>query len=349
MKKKDTNLFPITMQFGTISKPWRNPNLFVTADNQPDNEPGEPTSYEPLRMNKLEKNQEYYLVANVLNEDEHSVFGIAIDFYLCKPSGGIKPEDLNESTRIGQTGGPIFPNTSAEFITFQPFSVDHSGHFCIVAHISTVRPDSQIGDYSEIPTNSKGCIDASAPNMAQRNINVHSAPKGSSAMMFQFNVPAGVNEVKLTRTPLAEGRELLEDSGMAHLEHEAEEVPRFEFYRVGESTPIEIIARDRIASQPTIDLSRYQNIELSVRVELPQVDQENTGAIYTFSDKDDTEGLEMVLSFQTDADEKADKEEKKMEKYSDAWWGNFERYVGKRRANRFKERWEARRQKRQAR
>ena len=331
------NEYPLNLQHGEITRVWRNPNLFVTDDGVPDEEPGEegPT-YDPVDMSKLDDNIPYYFVADT----EFTGTRLSrpqIRFYWCNPSGGITPDKLQvlgDATRQTMTPG------IKQLITDMPSAIPQSGHLCLIAWIvkdtldrSTVYPDT-------IPTKPNGTIDASHPLVAQRNVTVIDIPNDEESVMFEFSVPAGINEIQIKRSPIAENRDLLEESGMGNLTNEAEEAPRMEIFQEGRGLPVDVFNSEAVSKSPVIDMTKYNDVKLTVRAELPKVNTPDTGAIYSFETIDEQDGVAMIVAYkQTEPTEK-------VERGTEEWFQRYEKLFGKRKAAMGRKRWKRRRNRR---
>lgn len=331
------NEYPLSLQHGTISRVWRNPNLFVTDDNVSDGGTSTDPIYDPVDSSRLEAGQNYFYVADVEFDGSNGrpVSNPQINYYWANPSGGITPDELQPlSLAADQSTVQLFPATQGtRQIISRPNDIPNRGHFCLIAWIVGDTFDHVTQYPTSIPTKGNGTVDAASPLVAQRNIDVIDVPEGQSAM-FQFSVPAGVNEIQIKRAPLAENRDLLEDSGMGNLNVEAEESPKMEIYEEGAGIPIHILNADAVGESPVLDLSEFPATKFTVRAELPKVNNPDTGAIYNFETPDEKDGVAIVLAYNQS------EEPEDMEQGSDQWLQHKEKLFGKRRAELAKTRWE---------
>lgn len=333
----DNPSYPLTLHHGTISRVWRNPNLFVTEDNVSDGGTSTDPIYDPVDSSRLEAGQNYYYVADVEWDESNPapVSNPQINYYWANPSGGITPDELQPlSLAVDQSTVQIIPRgQGTRQIISRPNDIPNRGHFCLIAWITGDTFDHVTQYPATIPLKGNGTVDANHPLVAQRNIDVIEVPEGNSAM-FQFSVPAGVNEIQIKRSPLAENRDLLEDSGMGNLNVEAKESPKMEIYEEGAGIPIHILNAEAVAESPILDLTEFPATKFTVRAELPEVDNPDTGAIYSFETPDEKDGVAIVLAYnQSEAPEQ-------MEKGTEAWFEHKEKLFGKRRAELAKARWE---------
>ena len=333
--------YPLSLHYDpdSITRVWRNPNLFVTDDNSSDGGTATDPTYDPVDSSRLEAGKAYYFVANTEFDGSNNrpVSNPQINYYWANPAGGILPSELQPlSLAADQPTVQILPKAQeTRQIISRSGEIPNRGHFCLIAWIVGDTMDNITTYPTTIPTKSDGTVDAGNPLVAQRNIDVIDVPEGDSAM-FQFSVPVGVNEIQIKRTPLAESRDLLEDSGMGNLTREASESPRMEIYEEGDPLPAFIFNAEALSKSPTLDLTLYPTTKFNVRAELPKVDQPDTGAIYSFETPNEQDGVAIVLAYkQTEEPEINDRS-------SDAWFERVEQLFGKKRADMTRERWQRR-------
>ena len=322
-----------------IPRVWRNPNLFVTDDNSSDGGTVTDPTYDPVDSSRLEAGKAYYFIADTqfTGSNNRPVSNPQVNYYWCNPSGGIMPDELQPlSLAADQPGVQILPRAQGiREIISRSGEMPNRGHFCLIAWIVGDTMDATTVYPTTIPTKSNGTVDANHPLVAQRNIDVIDVPEGDSAM-FEFSVPAGVNELQIKRSALAENRDLLEDSGMGNLTNEAAESPRMEIYEEGDPLPVHIFNAEAVSQSPTLDLSDYPSTKFRVRTELPKVDQPDTGAIYSFETPDEQDGVAIVLAY------KQSEEKPITDRSSEAWFERMEKLFGKKRAEMARARWQRR-------
>ena len=338
--------YPLSLHHdpGSITRVWRNPNLFVTDDNSSDGGTALNPTYDPVDSSRLEAGKAYYYVANTEFDGSNNrpASNPQINYYWANPAGGIMPSEL-QPLSLAADHFDVQVLTKAQVtreIISKSGEIPNRGHFCLIAWIVGDAMDPTTVYPTTIPTKNDGTVDAANPLVAQRNIDVIDVPEGDSAM-FQFSVPVGVNEIQIKRTPLAESRDLLEDSGMGNLTHEAEESPRMEIYPEGDPLPMDVFNAEALSRSPTLDLSMYPSTRFTVRAELPKVDQEDTGAIYSFETPNEQDGVAIVLAY------KQSEEPEINDRSSEAWFERMEKLFGKKRADIARARWKQRKQWRQ--
>lgn len=338
--------YPVTLHHtenGEITKVWRNPNLFVTADDIPDDgSNARDPIYTPL-SGKLDDETDYYYVADVFFNGHNggSSSSPVVEFYFANPAGGITPDELQHlgTSKRGRMG----VDDSFQLISQNGQNIAESGHLCLIAWIRTddADPNADQTYCSSIPTKPNGCVDAAHPLVAQRNISVVDVPPKTKSTMFDVRVPEGVNEIVMKREPIAENEDLMATAGIADVENEAAAAIKVEVFVDNRSLPIATFTPEELEKGPTIDMKGFPNTALHVRTELADNDDNRTaGAIFTFETPDRTEGVAMVMAFNQ---EDADAEEKKAEQETPPWFKKIEKRFGKRRAEMMRERFERRR------